>query len=71
MNQTRLFLLFAWLMVASLLWMEWAREKAAPPVAPTAAVATTGAVPTAAAPGAVPTAPGQAPAAASAPPTME
>ena len=66
MNQTRLFLLFAWLMVASLLWMEWAREKAAPPVAPTAAVATTGAVPTAAAPGAVPTAPGQAPAAASA-----
>ncbi|HEY4581388.1 MAG TPA: membrane protein insertase YidC, partial [Lysobacter sp.] len=58
MNQTRLFLLFAWLMTASLLWMEWAREKAAPPVAP--AVATTATVP-AAAPGAVPSAPGQAP----------
>src|SRR5690606_20936082 len=30
MNQTRLFLIFAWLMVATLLWMEWNKEKAAP-----------------------------------------
>ncbi|MCL7714846.1 membrane protein insertase YidC [Stenotrophomonas mori] len=34
MNQTRVFLIFAWLMVAVLLWMEWGREKNAPdPVA--------------------------------------
>ncbi|KAF1719884.1 membrane protein insertase YidC [Pseudoxanthomonas wuyuanensis] len=30
MNQTRVFLIFAWLMVATLLWMEWSKEKAAP-----------------------------------------
>ncbi|TKR30130.1 membrane protein insertase YidC [Luteimonas gilva] len=30
MNQTRVFLIFAWLMVATLLWMEWGKEKAAP-----------------------------------------
>src|SRR5688572_18549824 len=30
MNQTRAFLLFAWLMVATLLWMEWGKEQAAP-----------------------------------------
>jgi len=30
MNQTRVFLIFAWLMVAVLLWMEWGRDKAAP-----------------------------------------
>lgn len=30
MNQTRVFLLLAWLMVAALLWMEWGRDKAAP-----------------------------------------
>ena len=35
MNQTRIFLIFAWLMVAVLLWMEWGREKAAPPVTQT------------------------------------
>lgn len=35
MNQTRVFLIFAWLMVAVLLWMEWSREKAAPTPAPT------------------------------------
>ena len=28
MNQTRAFLLFAWLMLATLLWMEWGRELA-------------------------------------------
>lgn len=31
MNQTRTFLILAWLMVATLLWMEWSKEKAAPP----------------------------------------
>jgi YidC/Oxa1 family membrane protein insertase len=35
MNQTRLFLIFAWLMVATLLWMEWNKEQAAPPPAST------------------------------------
>jgi len=34
MNQTRLFLLFAWVMVATLLWMEWNKESVAPPPAP-------------------------------------
>lgn len=60
MNQTRVFLIFAWLMVATLLWMEWGKEQAAPPAAAaTTATATQGAVPTNAAvpPGAVPTAP--------------
>ncbi|MEQ4575483.1 MAG: membrane protein insertase YidC [Gammaproteobacteria bacterium] len=36
MNQTRVFLIFAWLMVAALLWMEWNREKSAPPAPPAA-----------------------------------
>ena len=45
MNQTRVFLIFAWLMVATLLWMEWGKEKAAP--ATPAATATDGTVPTA------------------------
>lgn len=31
MNQTRAFLILAWLMVATLLWMEWGKEKSAPP----------------------------------------
>ena len=62
MNQTRVFLILAWLMVATLLWMEWGKEKAAPPAPMPAAAATTnaGAVPTAvapAAPGAIPSAP--------------
>src|SRR5690606_2258713 len=30
MNQTRTFLIFAWMMVAVLLWMEWGKEKEAP-----------------------------------------
>ncbi|MCY7355410.1 MAG: membrane protein insertase YidC [Lysobacter sp.] len=42
MNQTRVFLIFAWLMVATLLWVEWGKERAAP--AP-AAEATTAASP--------------------------
>ncbi len=32
MNQTRVFLLFAWLMVATLLWMEWGKFNAPKPV---------------------------------------
>ena len=42
MNQTRVFLLFAWLIVATMLWMEWGKFNAptpeAAPVAPTAVV---------------------------------
>jgi YidC/Oxa1 family membrane protein insertase len=47
MNQTRVFLLVAWLMVATLLWMEWSKEHEAPVVAPTtpASAATTAAIP--------------------------
>lgn len=74
MNQTRLFLIFAWLMVATLLWMEWGKEKAAPatPASVTseqAAVPAAG--PTTAVPGAnaIPAAPGTVTAAASAAPT--
>ncbi|HEY0334483.1 MAG TPA: membrane protein insertase YidC [Stenotrophomonas sp.] len=37
MNQTRVFLFLAWLMVAALLWMEWGRDKAAPSTAEVAA----------------------------------
>jgi YidC/Oxa1 family membrane protein insertase len=39
MNQTRVFLIFAWLMVATLLWMEWGKEKAAPAAPAVAATA--------------------------------
>ncbi|MCI2260551.1 membrane protein insertase YidC [Xanthomonas indica] len=41
MNQTRLFLIFAWLMVAALLWMEWNKEHAPNATATTVAAATT------------------------------
>ena len=41
MNQTRLFLIFAWLMVAALLWMEWNKEHAAPAADATAIAAAT------------------------------
>ena len=62
MNQTRLFLIFAWLMVATLLWMEWGKEKAAP-ATPAVATETSSAVPAASgvppnAPATVPSAPG-------------
>jgi len=63
MTQTRTFLLFAWLMVAALLWMEWNKERQLPPPAVAAqAVGAQPAVPVAA--GAVPSAsvPGSAPA---------
>ncbi|MDH5830743.1 membrane protein insertase YidC [Luteimonas sp. M1R5S18] len=53
MNQTRTFLILAWLMVAVLLWMEWNKEQAAPPPA----APTTAAAPTADAAAAVPAAP--------------
>ncbi|KAF1712333.1 membrane protein insertase YidC [Pseudoxanthomonas kalamensis DSM 18571] len=39
MNQTRVFLIFAWLMVATLLWMEWGKFNA-PKLAETATAAT-------------------------------
>ncbi|MGJ7903002.1 membrane protein insertase YidC [Lysobacter sp. 1R34A] len=48
MNQTRAFLILAWLMVATLLWMEWGNEKSAPPAPIAAAVAPASSVPTAA-----------------------
>ncbi|GHA86951.1 membrane protein insertase YidC [Cognatilysobacter bugurensis] len=60
MNQTRAFLIFAWLMVATLLWMEWGREQNAPTIAPTVAADGAVPVPTAAGVPAVPTAPGTA-----------
>lgn len=39
MSQTRTFLIFAWLLVATLLWMEWSKERDAPPPAATATTA--------------------------------
>ena len=55
MTQTRTFLLLAWLMVATLLWMEWGKEQQAPvaPATPTAAPAAT--LPTGGVPAAAPT----------------
>jgi YidC/Oxa1 family membrane protein insertase len=67
MNQTRIFLLFGWLLVGTLLWMEWSKEQAPPPP-PAPITATTDAVPgtpsagVPSAPGTVPTAPGSTPA---------
>lgn len=44
MNQTRVFLFFAWLMVATLLWMEWGKFNAPKPaVAPTTSSQSVGA----------------------------
>ena len=62
MNQTRLFLVFAWLMVATLLWMEWGKEQQA------ARAPATPAVQVAAIPDMVP---GQAPAMAAAAPVAQ
>ena len=47
MNQTRLFLIFAWLMLATLLWMEWGKEKAAPVAPATTTTTSATAVPAA------------------------
>jgi len=59
MNQTRVFLLFAWLAVATLLYMEWSKEKdAANAPVPVAAATTGNAVPGNAA---IPMAPANAP----------
>ncbi len=52
MNQTRTFLIFAWLMVAAMLWMAWGQDKAAQRATTSAAPA-----PTASATGSVPQAP--------------
>ena len=41
MNQTRSFLLIAWLVVATLLWMEWSKSQLAPPGDPATSAATT------------------------------
>lgn len=46
MNQTRIFLIIAWLMVATLLWMEWNKEQAPAP-APTTTATTAAGVPSA------------------------
>ncbi|WP_202844968.1 membrane protein insertase YidC [Luteimonas saliphila] len=66
MNQTRTFLILAWLMVAVLLWMEWNKEQAAPPVDAASAPASTangaGAVPSMPSSAALPTAVPEAPA---------
>ncbi|MEQ1513277.1 MAG: membrane protein insertase YidC [Lysobacteraceae bacterium] len=61
MNQMRTFLIFAWLMVATILWMSWNKEQSAPPtptqVAQTAVPATPSeGLPPPAVPGAVPAA---------------
>ncbi len=62
MNQLRTFLIFAWLMVATILWMEWSKEQRSPPDTP--ASAQTMAAPTVQPQGLpVPTAPGTVPAA--------
>jgi YidC/Oxa1 family membrane protein insertase len=60
MNQTRVFLLFAWLMVATLLYMEWDKEQTAAKAPAPVAQATTTSVPGTAA---VPTAPASTPSA--------
>lgn len=62
MNQLRTFLIFAWLMVATILWMEWNKEQKSPPETPASAQAATAptaqpqGLPVPAAPGAVPAA---------------
>ena len=63
MTQTRTFLILAWLMVATLLWMEWGKERDAPPASvpaiPAAQQATgaaTPGIPVASVPGGAPTA---------------
>ena len=66
MNQTRIFLIAAWLMTAILLWMEWNKEQApSTPTAATTTVPASGAVPpgaTAPSTDGIPSASSQAPA---------
>ena len=50
MTQTRTFLILAWLMVATLLWMEWGKERDAA-AAPAPAIPTATQAPGAATPG--------------------
>ena len=73
MNQTRTFLILAWLMVAVLLWMEWGKDKAAAPQGQTTTqTAPAGTVPSATAAGssaAIPNAPATAPVVPGATPT--
>ena len=45
MNQTRTFLIFAWLMVVALLWVNWNKEQAAAPAAAPATTAAATSVP--------------------------
>jgi YidC/Oxa1 family membrane protein insertase len=61
MNQMRTFLIFAWLMVATILWMNWNKERTAPPTPPQAALAAVSATTTEGLP--PPTVPGTVPAA--------
>jgi len=60
MNQTRVFLFFAWLIVATLLWMEWGKfnapKDAAAPTQPAAAAPAAAPIPTATVPSATATA---------------
>ncbi len=55
MTQTRTFLILAWLMVATLLWMEWGKERQAPAAPTTTTTVPATALPTAGVPAAVPT----------------
>ncbi|KGQ19182.1 Inner membrane protein translocase component YidC [Lysobacter dokdonensis DS-58] len=57
MNQTRVFLLFAWIAAATLLFMQWNKEQTAALQQQQAAVPTQAAASNGAVPGAVPTAP--------------
>jgi YidC/Oxa1 family membrane protein insertase len=57
MNQTRAFLLIAWLMVATLLWMEWGKFNAPKPAAAPAPTAQPAGTAASTVPGAIPTLP--------------
>ncbi len=60
MNQLRTFLIFAWLMVATILWMNWSKEQNAPPTPTQVAQAAAAITPPEGLP--VPTVPGALPA---------
>lgn len=67
MNQTRTFLIFAWLMVAALLWMAWDKDHVSPPAVAQATTAPATGKPVAGADASVPIAPATAATAAPAP----